>query len=86
MPFKDPRENFNAIRFLPGCGQPALTRTSSVELLLDFLDVDSQAGRAAVYDYADSAAVGFAKCRDSESFSETTAHVFHPRIRRVSLP
>ena len=67
-------ENFDLVILLAGGGDLALAWLAAVEFGLDRFKIQLQPGRAAVDDYANPAAMGFAEGADPKEISEAAAH------------
>jgi hypothetical protein len=74
FPFENARQNFAAICFFPLRRQFALAGTTSIELALNFRFGNFDARRATIDDYADTAAMGFAKCGHAKQLAKCVAH------------
>ena len=68
--FKDAGEEFDLIGFAAWGGEAALSRSAAVELVLNEIGVDVEAGGHAVDDAAYADAVAFAKGGEAEELSE----------------
>ena len=66
---EDAREDFAAVEFLARGDDFALAGAAAVEVLLDIFRGEGQAGRAAVDDNADAAAVAFTPCGNAEQLT-----------------
>ena len=68
--FKEAREDFHAVGFLPLGGDAALSGPPPVEFDLDFFCCDRKVGGTSVDDYAAASPVGFAPGGDAKQVSE----------------
>ena len=74
LAFEDAREDLHLVGLVPQCGEPALSWSPSVEIVLDHLLVQRKPGRTAVHHRADAATVGFPERRYPEQLPGRTAH------------
>ena len=68
--FEDARKEFYLVRFLTTGGEQGLSRATSVQLLLDEVHVDGDAGRKAVNHATHTGTVRFAERGQAEDISK----------------
>ena len=81
-----PAEDFYAVSFLSLRHQPALTRTTPVELDLNVVIGELQTRGTTVDDHSDAPTMRFAECSDAELFSKgVPGHTTESRGREPQL-
>ena len=72
-PFEEPGQDFDLVGLLAGAGESALTGPPPVEVALDVLGGNRQAGRTPLHDHPDAAPVRLTEGGDFECLSERAA-------------